>query len=552
MLWRIQNPSTPQTLESVKDVLLENRGIDLDGEVAFFSPKHPLDIPLDDVHIDPAQMSRAVQRILKAKQDKEYVVVFGDYDADGVTATTILWETLYEMGVKAMPFIPHREKHGYGISDRSLDDLLKEKKPDLIITVDNGIVAHAAFQRLQQEGIDAIITDHHLPETKNGVSHFPHAYAIIHSTKLCGATVAWFLARELQPRKAGELLDLCAIGTIADQMILTNANRSFATHGLALLKKTQRVGLQNMFQLAGIDQQSINSYSVNFVIAPRINAMGRLGSALDALRALCTKDQQKSLALMQTLNDTNSQRQELTWSMVEQAIELAKQQSEEHLLVVASPEYHEGVVGLIAGKLMEEYYKPTIAISVGLKIAKASARSVPGVNIVEMIRAVRSDLLDVGGHPMAAGFSLLPEKVEVVTQKLFELAKQQIPSELLTPSQLVECELPIQLVNVQLVNMLKSLEPFGNGNPDPVFGLKNLEIFQLYSLGKERKHLKMVVGNSKLGVSFECIAFGMGNMEGQLNKSGTIDIAGTIGINEWNGKKSIQVVVKDIEKPDVR
>lgn len=544
MQWDILSFDQPNTPEQIIDVLLKNRGIDPAASLEFFSPKHPLDLTNEDIGVDPAELARAVQRIHKARENKEYVIVFGDYDADGVTATTILWETLYEMGVKAMPFIPNREKHGYGISDRSLNDLLSEKKPDLIITVDNGIVAHAAFERLKNEGIDAIITDHHLPEQKDGEASFPPAYAVVHSTKLCGATVAWCLARELNRQKASELLDLCAIGTIADQMVLLGANRSFASHGLKALQQTKRVGLLNLYKQAKIEAPTISSYSVNFAIAPRINAMGRLGSALDALRALCTKDEAKSQELIHILDRTNADRQELTWSMVDGALQRSEEWKDEKVIILSSPEYHEGVIGLIAGKLVEQFYKPAIVVSISDGMAKASARSIPGVNIVDLIRQVRDDLLDVGGHPMAAGFSLKTDRIESMSSRLRKIAKDEIKDELLVPRITIETILKLDQANLELINMLKKMEPFGNGNADPVFGFKDVQVLQMYSIGKERKHLKLTIGLN--GLTLDCIAFGKGHLEEQFHNIQTINIAGTLGINEWNGRKSVQMVVKDL------
>ncbi len=614
MKWDIQSDQTASSIEQVIDVLLQARQIEKGSEANFFSPIHPVDLSLDDVGIDSVEMSKAVNRIKQAKDRGEYVMVFGDYDADGVTATAILWETLYEMGVKAMPFIPNREKHGYGISDRSLDDILKGRRPDLIITVDNGIVAHGAFERLQKEGIDAIITDHHLPEklkvesdklkgdqaqSKEKARHpeqssefasqtdsgskvkgqqkkvdqalkkendchpvgkrdlkseytieskdfiFPPALAVVHSTKLCGATVAWFLARQLNPTKAKDLLDLCAIGTIADQMILQNANRSFAYHGLNALQQTKRIGLLNLYEVAGIKAKDITSGSVNFAIAPRINAMGRLSSALDALRALCTKDKSKSLELIAQLQDTNKERQELTWSMVDQALERQDEWKDEKIIVLSSDAYHEGVIGLIAGKLMEEFTKPAIVISMSEKGAKASARSVPGVNIVELIRQVRDELLDVGGHPMAAGFSLDIGKIESVTRRLQQIAKEQIADELLVARLPIELIIPLQLVTLDFYQALQKFEPFGNGNADPVFGFKDVQVLQAYAIGREKKHLKLVIGNTQ-GHTVECIGFGFGRLETEVQAAQTIDLAATISLNEWNGRKSVQLVVKDV------
>jgi len=551
MQWNLLDDEVPDSIEKVLEVLQKNRSLPPESLDIFYHPKHPLELSLTEVGIDPDQMKQAVDRILLAKEKKEYVLVFGDYDADGVTATAILWETIYEMGVKAMPFIPHREKHGYGISHKAIEDLLsRDKKPDLIITVDNGIVAIEQVKRLVSEGIDVIISDHHMPEQQGHTPHFPPALAIVHTTQLCGATVAWFLARELNRDKAATLLDLCAIGTIADQMILLEANRSFAHHGILALRQTQRIGLQELYSICSIDPVAISTYSINYAIGPRINAMGRLSSAMDALKALCTKNREKAKELMQVLQSTNLERQELTTDMVEDARSKAAQWKDEKIIIVASSQYHEGVIGLIAGRLCEEFSKPAIAIAVGETFAKASARSVKGVNIVELIRQVRDDLLEVGGHPMAAGFGLLPEKIEDMKKHLLDLAREQIGTDLLLPKIDVECVLPMSLINQSFCEEIKTFEPFGNGNSEPIFGLKDVEIVQVYAMGKERKHLKLTVSEeykqNSSTTTLDCIAFSKGHLEEKLQKNTRIDIAGCLSINEWKGRKNVQMVVKDV------
>lgn len=584
MDWHLLSSTIPNSLDELNQILLKNRGLDSISTQVFFSPQHPLDLSLEDVQIDRAQMEKTIERLKIAKEKKEDVVVFGDYDADGVCATAILWETLYEWGVKARPFIPHREKHGYGMTDRSLKDLLAEKVPDIVITVDTGIVALEAVEQLNKLGVEVIITDHHVPENgktgkrENGKIEttkqpkanqfsdspiFPNAFSIIHSTKLCGATVAWFVAREINREKAGTLLDLCGIATIADQMILQGANRSFASFGLEALRKSERVGIQNLCKVANVEQAEISETTVNYMLAPRLNAMGRIASAMDALKALCTKNPAKSWEIMQVLQTTNQERQELTNTVIEEVIAQAEAWKDEHIIVVASEDYHEGVIGLIAGKLVEKFYKPAIAISINQKSAKGSARSVDGVNVVELIRQVRDDLLEVGGHPMAAGFSVLPENIEIVKKRLQTLAKDNIQKSLLKPSITVDCVLPTEFVNVDTLVSIQQFRPFGNGNPEPVFGLKNVQIEQVYAVGRERQHLKLVVScqlpvisgqdfKSTLHVgeklNFDAIGFNLGHLENELQSGMTVNLAGKIGLNEWNGRQKVQVVVKDVVK----
>ena len=545
MNWHIVDSTIPQSTTELREILVNN--LRLANHDDFFSPQNPLDISLSEVEIDEAQLKTAVKRIIQAKENQEEIIIFGDYDADGVCSTAILWQTLYELGCKVTPFIPLREKHGYGLSDKALDDLLAKNKPNLIITVDNGIVAHAPAQRVIDGGIDLIITDHHQPEDK-----LPPATAVVHSTKLCGATVSWMLAREVL-KEAGEKiadgwqLDLAAIATIADQVPLREANRSFAKYGLEALRKSSRLGLKALFAQAKQDQKMINSQSVGFGIAPRINAMGRLGHSMDALRLLLTKNKSRAEQLAKTLGETNSQRQEMTYEMYGHALSQSDDWKQEHIIIVHSAEYHEGVVGLIAGRLMERFYKPVVAISVGDGIAKASARSVPGVNIVELIREVRDDLLDVGGHPMAAGFGVEEKKLDKVITRLKKLAKEKIDKKLLKPSIDVEAVIPFGLINESAIQMVGEFAPFGQGNREPILGFKQIEVLQVFTMGADNQHLK-VIGKGEDGVTpINFLFWRRGSLAEKIASGDEIAIAGVLEVNEWRGKKSVQIRVKDIK-----
>ncbi|MFH1958786.1 MAG: single-stranded-DNA-specific exonuclease RecJ [Patescibacteria group bacterium] len=544
MHWNILESTIPRNLKELKEILIKNR--DLIGNKLFFSSKKPQDIVIKDVGIDKSQLKQAVKRIFQAIKNKDKVVIFGDYDADGVCATAILWQALNDLGCEVMPFIPLREKHGYGLSNKALDDLLAKNKPDLIITVDNGIVAHEPAQRVIDAGIDLIITDHHQPEGK-----LPIATAVVHSTKLCGATVAWILAREMMKvakKKVDKYwqLDLAAIATIADQVPLQGANRSFAKYGLEALRKSERIGLKALLIQDNQDQKTINSQSVGFGIAPRINAVGRLDHSLDALRLLLTTNKARAEQLAKTLSEINVQRQDMTYEMYGYALSQSDDWKQEHIIIVHSEKYHEGVVGLIAGRLMERFYKPVIAISVGDKIAKASARSVPGVNIVELIREVRDDLLDVGGHPMAAGFGMEANKLENVIARLQKLAKEKIDKKLLKPSIDVEAVIPFELINEKTINMVAEFAPFGQGNREPILGFKNVEVLQVFTMGADKQHLK-VVGKRTDGVTpINFLFWRRGSLSEKIVIGEKIDVAGVLEINEWNGKKSVQVRVKDI------
>ena len=378
--WEVlgKTPKRSISLKEIEKILLKNRG--LTGEKArkeFLSPTAPEALTLKGLGINQLQVKKAVERIKKAGKKGEMIIVYGDYDADGISATAVLWERLYSLGLNVLPPIPERVSEGYGLNSESIKKL-KEENPSLglIVTVDHGIVAGAQVEAAKKLGIDVIVTDHHQPGGKK-----PKPYALIHTTQIGGAALAWILAREIKSVRDG--LDLVAIGTIADQLPLVGANRSFAKYGLVSLNSTQRVGLNALFSEAGIVKGEIGPYEVGFMIAPRINAMGRLVHAIDSLRLLCTKNNQRAGELARLLNKTNLERQRIVEEVVLHALRQAQDESfARSVIVVAHESYHEGVIGLAAARLVEEFYRPAIVISKKGKIAKASARSISGFNII--------------------------------------------------------------------------------------------------------------------------------------------------------------------------
>ena len=273
-----------------------------------------------------------------------------------MTATAVLWESLYSLGVNAQPFLPHREKHGYGLSLVALKEIFEKEKPDLVITVDNGIVAHDEIAWLKQQGVYVIITDHH-----EALETLPKADVIVHSTLLSGVGVAWFLARELTPKKSEELLDYVALGTVSDQIPLLGASRSLVIEGLRVLRQAKRQSLRVLAEIAGVDLSQANMNTIHFAIAPRINAMGRLYHALDALRALVTQNPARTRELMSKLDSVNAERQQITQDAYSEMKQHRVTNDDDSVTVVIGP-YHEGVIGLIATKLVETYSKPAIVI----------------------------------------------------------------------------------------------------------------------------------------------------------------------------------------------
>lgn len=539
------------TREAIIEIILKNRGILTKKERdEFLHPAHPKDLSLSRFRVNRKQMEKAVLRVKLAIKNREKIVVYGDYDADGVSAAAIVWETLFRRFRANIinPYIPDRFSEGYGLKIASLTKL-KEENPDLklVITVDHGIVAHEAVKKASQMGLEVIIIDHHLPATKR-----PGALAIVLSTKICASACAWVFVRELTKGDPGffektlKMLDLVAIGTVSDVMPLVGVNRSFVWWGLDLLEKTQRPGLIELMKLSQIGakfgKRKIGVWEVGFTIAPRLNSVGRLESALDALRLLCVLDQKRAAQVARALERTNRERQRV----LEEAVSLAKEEmkEDERIIFLASENYHEGVIGLVASRLVEIFYKPAIVVSLGEKDSKASGRSIEGFNIVESVLGELSDLgVDGGGHAAAFGFSFKTEDLEAVKERIQKVASRGLNENLLTRKLKIDCVLEFAQLDQELADLIALLAPFGPGNPEPVFSTKDTLVKKARTVGQTNKHLKLTV--EKEGRLFEAICFGMGEM--LLKVGDRVDLAYNLVVNIWNGNKKPELNVKDIK-----
>ena len=525
-----------EILGSGKDVvktLLKNRGI-IDSK-EFFNPKDPSKITLKDLGIKEESIKKTIKRVKQAKDKKEQVIIYGDYDADGICATAILWESLHEFGLNVLPHIPDRFNEGYGINAKSVQDL-KSKIPNLtlIITVDNGIVGYEGIKKAKELGIDAIVLDHHTKGVKKLATYY-----ILHTTTVCGSGLAYFFSKELGINKG---LDLAAIGTIADQMPLVGINRSLVKYGLPILKNTKRLGLKTLLSDAKVE--NVGTYEVNYIIAPRINAMGRLAHGIDSLRLLCTTKNDRAQELSKLLTKTNSDRQSIVEVVVAHALRQAQGTRMEGVIVMASKSYHEGVIGLAAGKLVEEFYRPAIVISIGKEKSKASARSISGFNIIEAIKATGL-IMEGGGHPMAAGFSIETAKITEFTQKINKLSAELLTDELLTKKIKVDMELDFDQLNYELLEKLNQFEPVGLGNPGPTFIAKDVEVKEVKTVGKEAKHLKITLKQDEY--FFDSIYFGGGEMYSNLKPGAKIDIVYQLEDNIWNNQNNLQLKIKDLK-----
>ena len=550
MRWEIKNKTKNIKLTDITDILLENREIKTAKDKKdFLNPPPPDKLSAKDVGIDPKFLDHALKRIEKAIENKESIVVYADYDADGITGCAVVWQTIYKLGGNIMPYIPHRVDEGYGFSIKGIDKVIAQHKSSLIISVDHGITAWEKVEYIKSKGIEVIVTDHHVKPKK-----LPDC-TIIHTTELSGSGIGWFVAKELLKSSQSavsslqkeDLLAIATIGTIADMVPLLGANRSIVKFGLEALNKTDNPGLNALIEAAGLVKGQIKTYDVSFILAPRLNAVGRIVHALDALRLLVTTNKEKAKELAQKLNSTNRDRQIITEQHLQHALSVVENQKLNRfkLLIVEHESYNLGVIGLVAGKLVEQYYRPAIVVAIGEKYAKASARSVKGFNIIDNIRQFQHLLIDAGGHPMAAGFTVDKSKLNDFKTELIKHAEKIITPEMLVKKLTVDALLPAEIINEQLFNEVQKLAPFGMSNPEPMFALNRAEVVDAYTVGKEKQHLKLrLVKDSNF---FSAIGFNMGDKLQDLSPETKIDVAFSLLFDTFNGRSSLQLKLKDIK-----
>lgn len=557
VLENFDNKKKDPQIEDIITLILKNRGISKKDSSAYLNP-NLMDVTPSSVGIDSTHLKKTIKRIKQAIEKEEQIIVFGDYDVDGITGSAILWETLHELGAKCMPYIPDRKVEGYGLSIAGIDSLLSQfNQVDLIITVDNGIVANAAVAYAKEKKIEVIVTDHHTIGEA-----LPEAFSIVHTTNLCGAGVAYLLSLELRKSINPEIaylpgsekdihLELATLGTVADLVPLIGANRIIVKEGLKKLQTTQRLGIVALVQQAGVAQEQISVYAIGFMLGPRLNASGRIGNAMDSLRLLCTKDSKRATILASNLELTNKERQHLLKSSSEHAINAFLTLQTESgdmrkILIIADASYQEGVIGLIAGKLVEAFYRPAIVLSLGAEKSKASARSVSGFNIIEFLRTHQEFFINVGGHPMAAGFTIQTAKLDEFKKTLEEKAEMLLDDETLTKTLNIDCEVSFAVLSQELYDSLQQLAPFGMGNPEPVFMTSGVTVKGKKIMGKEGQHVRFML--EKDGKIFEAIGFGMGAFAEQLATGSEVNIAYTLDENTWNGTTKLQLKIKDIKQ----
>jgi len=531
----------------VVSALLRNRGVGNDEKKEFLNPP-PLAEYLKRMPADfKESLKKAREEVLNAVGQDQPIIIHGDYDADGICATAILYKTLNQVlnYQKVAYFIPNRFDHGYGLSAESvkeMSDLVKKlfgKEGGLIITADCGITAEdAVVQSAREAGFRLIITDHHQKKASE-----PQADVLLWNDSMVGAGVALILSIVLGLRDE-QLASLAGIATVTDLAPLKGFNRALVKKSLEILTTNPPLGIKILLNASSRNNGEISVYDLGYVIGPRLNATGRLDSAYDSLKLLLEDDEAEAAQLAQKLNATNLERQDMTQKMFDLAGTCCHENTEKSVVIVSSAEFHEGVVGLVAGKLAQKYYKPAIVVSINGDMAKGSARSVLGVDIIKMLRHFEDRFTGLGGHPMAAGFSLKKESLEQFTSDFIKHAQEVISPDFLVPQLFVDLEIPLSLINVDLLKEVDRTKPYGIGNPEPLFLSRNIGVAGSNFVGKDSSHLSLRLFDGQN--TYKAILFDARNLGVLGFDLGTkLDVVYTAALKEFNGKTSVDLIVKD-------
>ncbi|HFU4202514.1 TPA: single-stranded-DNA-specific exonuclease RecJ [Streptococcus suis] len=529
-------------LDPLAAKLLYERGIQTrEALISFLQPS------LEDLH-DPYllhDMDKAVERIRRAIEDYEQILIYGDYDADGMTSASILKETLEEMGAEVQVYLPNRFTDGYGPNQSVYKYFIEQQGISLIVTVDNGVAGHEAIAYAKEMGVDVVVTDHHsLQET------LPDAYAIVHPEHpegdypfkhLAGCGVAFKLACALLETVHADLLDLVAIGTIADMVSLTDENRVMVKYGLSLLKQTERVGLQELMQIAGIDVASLDEETIGFQIAPRLNALGRLDDPNPAVDLLTGFDEEEAHEIALMIDAKNTERKEIVQDIYEQA--KAMIDMDQPVQVLAKEGWNPGVLGIVAGRLLEELQQPIIVLSIEDGRAKGSARSVEAVDIFQALKNHQDLFIAFGGHAGAAGMTLEVGRLGDLAKTLSDYVRDNNLEEVSKSNLVLDEELDLEELTLDTLKSFDKLAPYGMDNKKPIFYVKDVQVESARTMGQDNAHLKLRLVKGQ--VAFDLVAFGQGRQALEFSQAKNLELAVTLSVNQWNGHTSLQLMLVD-------
>lgn len=527
--------------------LLYNRGITDPAQIdPFLAADERL---LNDPFLLP-DMEKAIARVYRALLSGETIAIYGDFDADGITATVLLAQGLSSLGGRATPYIPRRIEEGYGLNHAALQNLY-EKGVSLVITVDCGISAAPEVERAQRMGLDIVITDHHSIPPK-----MPPAIAVVDPKradsrypfpKLAGVGVAFKLLQALfhslgQDRNTEAFLDLVALGTVADMEPLLSENRYLVKRGLEVLHNTNRLGLREMARCAGIPLSTIDPETISWVLGPRLNAAGRLDHAIIGYDLLLTESSEEAQRLASLLEMKNAERQRLTEAVLAKAREkLIAMGTDSPLLMVGAEDFPSGVVGVVASRLAEEFYRPAVVFELGQEWSRASARSIPEFDIIAALTDCSDLLSRFGGHPMAAGFTIATENLGRLQQRLLEIAANRLTALDLRPLIAIDAEIPLSSVKGRTFTMMQQLAPFGCANPYPTFTSRDVRVVDYRSVGANGEHLRLKLRDGD--VTWHAIGFKLGNLIDEVAPH--LDIVYNLEVDKWRGEEMLQLNVLD-------
>jgi len=561
--WVVQPPITLQAdgelakFPTILKQILFNRGLATDAEARAFLKAEP------NTNTDPFQltgMGATVDRICYALEHQEPIAIYGDYDVDGVTATALLVQALGAMGANVRGYIPNRFDEGYGLNKEALDSL-KADGVRLVITVDCGIRSPDEALHARTIGLDLIISDHHHPDGEN----LPPAFSVINPKQhgdpypdkdLAGVGIAYKIVEALVQERGkmndpsslfplSSLLDLVALGTVADLAPLVGENRVLVRRGLRQIRQTKRQGLFSLAGVADVKIDKVTAGNIGFMLGPRLNASGRLESALASFELLTTTDFMRAGQLAMQLDQQNRQRQALTRSMQEQAEAIAMgEDPEAFLLFAAHEDFNPGVVGLAASRLTEVYYRPAIVAAKNAEETRGSCRSIPEFHITDALDQCKDLLVRHGGHAAAAGFTVKNENLPELVARLKQIAKDQLGARDLRQTLSADAEVPLSELNFEMLKHLAYLEPTGYGNPEPVFVSRDVKVKFARTVGADGKHLKLTFEDPG-GATYDSIGFRMGHLKADLPPR--VDVLYHLEANEFNGRTTLQLNLKDLK-----
>jgi single-stranded-DNA-specific exonuclease len=514
----------------------------------------------------------AVHRLKHAVTNNEKITVYGDYDVDGITGVSILWQVLTLLGANVDFYIPHRIDEGYGLNEEAIRTLAKSRTK-LLVTVDCGVTAHSSAQLARQLGLDLIITDHHQISSQPECE-LPQAVAIVHpaleksypNQDSAGALVAyklaWAIANEfnsgqrLEPTLREFMINatsLAAMGTIADIVDLRGENRVLTSYGLKALPQCKLSGIQALIESAGLTGHRLDSFHIGFRLAPMLNAAGRMGHARLAVELLTSDSQIRSMQIAEYLKEQNNQRQQYERKIFKQACEMIVERNLHHpdrkSIVLANENWHTGVIGIVASRIVDKFYRPTIMINAGAVengIAQGSARSIHGFCLLSAIEACSQHLISFGGHKMAAGVTIEIEKIDLFTENFEAYAKQNLNDNDLAAKLHIDAVAPLAEFRTETVSELQMLGPFGQGNPKPVFATKGVRLASPpRRVGSGREHLQLAITDNTNTV--RCIGFRFGKLEKKLLENEFFNVAYQPQLNTYNGNTNVEFVLNDIQ-----